>query len=59
MLELAGSTATGAGVGFSVAGPWGAVAGGALEFIKTAYKQLEEESKNVIQNLRGAYITHG
>lgn len=59
MLELAGNTIAGAGVGYSVAGPYGAVAGAALEFIKTTYKQLEEESKNVIQNLRGAYVTHG
>lgn len=47
MLELAGNTITGAGMGYSVAGPYGAVAGAALEFIKTTYKQLEEESKNV------------
>lgn len=59
MLELAGSTATGAGVGWGVAGPYGAVAGGVLEFIKTAYKQLEEEDKAVMQNLKNAYVTRG
>lgn len=46
-------------MGWGVAGPYGAIAGGALEFLKTAYKQLEEEDKAFTQNLKSAYVTRG